>query len=327
MPLMKPLSFELLRLVADGEFHSGEVLAQQLGVSRASVWQALQPLEQQGLELFKVRGRGYCLSQPFDSLEKEEIFTYLKTSQLLTIHILDSIESTNVFLMQQAGVKNIHGQVAVAELQTEGKGRRGKPWHSGLGTGLTFSLGWQFERGAEFLSGLSLVIGVALVRAFSEYGIKNVSLKWPNDVLHHYRKFAGILTEVSGDALGPSTVVIGIGINIKLSDDIKNKIDQATTDIYSICDQLPKRNQLLAVILNHLSTALSDFSIGGFESFKKEWVQYHAYSDKSVRITLPDGSVEQGMVTGVHGNGALQIQGKNGIQHFNVGEISLKGNV
>ena len=229
---MLPLTLPILRLLSDGEFHSGEVLAAQLGVSRASIWNALRDIELWGIELYKVRGRGYQMPIPIEWYEYEKIAPHLaRQAEQLQLQILDVAESTNSLLLKSIVQGEGHGRCLVVEMQTHGRGRRGRSWQSALGGSLSFSVLWQFNVGVSQLSGLSLAVGVALARALRELGVSDIQLKWPNDVLHGYHKLGGVLIELQGDALGPSATVVGVGLNYRLSAHVKNRIDQAVIGI------------------------------------------------------------------------------------------------
>ena len=330
-PALKPLAFSVLRLLSDGEFHSGVAIAQKLGVSRASVSNALRGLDEVGVAVHKVHGRGYRLPEPVQWLQRDTILKHLgKEAKTFHLEVLDTAASTNSLLLQKTAMAG-NGRngahvvpVLAVELQTGGRGRRGRQWHSGLGDGLTFSLLWRFQQGAGFLSGLSLAVGVAIARALASAGIQGTALKWPNDVLFHYRKLAGILIELQGDMLGPTVAVIGIGINLKLSDNIKAHIDQGVTDVYSITGEMPDRNQLLALLLTELATVLREFEREGFAPFRKEWVRHHGYENKAVTLRLPDGSSHKGVVHGVAEDGSLRLKTVAGNLDFNGGEITLR---
>jgi BirA family biotin operon repressor/biotin-[acetyl-CoA-carboxylase] ligase len=322
---MKPLTFAVLRLLADGEFHSGEDLAHKLDISRATIWNALKEADGAGLALYKIRGRGYRLAEPLQWLDRTKIIAVLGAqANRFNIELMDCADSTNTLLMQKAALGAVHGSVLAAELQTHGRGRRGRSWHANLGGALTFSLLWRFNHGVGFLSGLSLAVGVALLRALKSLGVNGTALKWPNDILHHYRKLAGILIEVQGDVLGPSFAVIGIGINLKLSEQIRNLIGQPATDLYSITGILPERNQALGCMLAHLAQVLDIFAERGFGGLRTEWVKHHIYHNKKVRITLPDHATEEGTVTGVDDAGALLLKTRGGGHRYSAGEISLR---
>ena len=121
-----------------------------------------------------------------------------------------------------------------AEWQTAGRGRRGKAWTAVAGGSLTFSLGWRYEQGAGFLAGLSLAVGVAVVKALEAEGLAGVELKWPNDLVHRHLKVGGILVELNGDALGPSTVVVGVGLNVRLPAEVRRNIEQPVSDLTTV---------------------------------------------------------------------------------------------
>ena len=328
----KPLTFALLRLLVDGEFHSGEVLAKSLGVSRASVSNALHGMEQYGLTLYSVRGRGYCLINPPQWLDAALMNTHLAADAVdFHIEILDSAISSNTLLLQRAGQGAPTGSVLAVEWQSGGRGRLGRPWHSGLGNALTFSLLWRFDCGLSGLSGLSLATGVALIRALHALGISGAQLKWPNDVLGAGGKIAGILIEAQGDMLGPSAVVIGIGMNLTLPQQVLQHIDQPVSDLSQLTDALPQRNVLLTSVLRELVGVLREFSVSGFAGLSAEWESYHLYQNRPVQLLLPDGKTIQGIVRGVNQEGALSVEVKSAasaeteMRIFHAGEISLRG--
>ncbi|MEI8385668.1 MAG: biotin--[acetyl-CoA-carboxylase] ligase [Nitrosomonadaceae bacterium] len=326
---MKSLTFPVLRLLNDGEFHSGVTIARDLGVSRASVSLALRGVEEFGLVVNKVHGRGYRLPEGLQWLDRELILTHLgQEARAFHLEILDTVESTNSLLLQRSSIKKNAGELSIAvlatELQTGGRGRRGREWHSGLGDGLTFSLVWRFQQGANLLSGLSLAVGVAIARVLRSSGVEDAALKWPNDVLIDGRKIAGILIELQGDMLGPTTAVIGIGINLKLSDSVKDRIDQSATDLYSVNGKTPDRNHLMAALLLELTRVLKDFECHGFAPFREEWVRYHAFENQSVQLQMPDGSLQEGLVRGVGEDGSLILSTPLGDRIYNGGEISLR---
>lgn len=323
---MKSLSFAILRQLSDGEFHSGADIASLSGVSRSSVWQALKPLNSAGIEVFRVPGRGYRLREPIEWLDHQALSSALSgQASIFNLEILDQVDSTNRKLLQQSALGAPHGSCVAAEMQTAGRGRRGREWFAGIGGGVTFSLLWRFEQGAGFLSGLSLAVGVALVRALHAADVPGIMLKWPNDVLFQYRKLAGILIEMQGDVSGPCAVVIGIGLNLKLSETVLDCIDQPAVDVYSITRQLPQRNRMMALILTHLADVLSAFAQQGFSGLREEWKSYHAYQGKRVRILMPDGMQLEGVLLDVADDGALLLETPRGQRRFTAGEISLRG--
>ncbi|PCI58527.1 MAG: biotin--[acetyl-CoA-carboxylase] ligase [Methylophilaceae bacterium] len=322
---MNTLTFPILHQLADGKFHSGEALAQQFNVTRVTIWNAVQHAQGLGIEVFSVRGRGYKLPNAITLLDKETILQAIgEHRSWFNLTVLDEVVSTNTHLMQAAAKGAPHVSCVAAHVQTNGRGRRGRTWVSHLGASLTFSLLWRFDCGAAALSGLSLTIGVALMRALEELGVESAQLKWPNDVLVNNKKLAGILIDLQGDMDGPSAAVIGVGINFKLSEQALNQIDQPAVDISRASDVEINQSQLLGVVLKHFAEVLRHFEEHGFMGVRDEWLRYHAYQNKAVRLLLPDGRDIEGEVTGIAEDGILLVETAFGLQRFSAGEISLR---
>jgi BirA family transcriptional regulator, biotin operon repressor / biotin---[acetyl-CoA-carboxylase] ligase len=322
--LMSQFTFPILNLLADGQFHSGEALAQRFKVTRATIWNAIQHAESLGVEIFSVRGRGYKLPQAIELLNKNTVLHAVGEQRAwFNLQILDEVTSTNTYLMQQKSAA--HATCVAAHIQTHGKGRRGRAWVSQLGASLTFSLLWRFQCGAAALSGLSLAVGVALIRAFNSLGVNNVQLKWPNDVLVDSKKLAGILIELQGDLEGPSAAVIGVGINLNLPKNVLQSIDQPAIDLANTTANKIDQSVLLGTILKHLADILSTFESRGFIGLQAEWVGYHAYQNKPVKMLLPNGTEVIGTVKNVADDGILLVETPLGLQRFSAGEISLRG--
>jgi len=322
---VKPWQFKVLRRLADGEFHSGAALANALGKSRASIWLAIREIENAGIEVFKVRGRGYRLAQPLSLLDRDDIVRQLGAdARAFTLEIMDGVSSTNTLAMERAARGAPADLVIAAEWQEAGRGRMGRDWHAGIGGALTFSLLRRFPQGAASLAGLSLAVGVALMRAFKTLGVEKAGLKWPNDVLWRGGKLAGILIEVQGDMLGPSAVVIGIGVNVRLSQAVRDRIDQAAGDLETACGRPLDRNQVLALLLRELRHALDTFAGAGLAPFRDDWHRYHVHQDRMVTVMLPDARREHGYARGVAEDGALMIETPSGLRRYHSGEISLR---
>jgi len=184
----------LARCLADGQWHGGEELARMFGVTRSAIWYTLA----QRTEVEKSH-RGYRLKRPISFLDRDTIQSLAKAS-FFDLDVQDMVTSTNTLLLQE-GLK-AHKKALAAEWQSQGRGRLGRPWLQNLGEGLMFSVGFRFDKGLALLSGLSLVIGVAIHRALKEEGI-TVGLKWPNDLLSEEGKIGGILVETRRRAPRP----------------------------------------------------------------------------------------------------------------------------
>ena len=322
---MKQLAYRVLHCLASGAFQSGEGLAQALGISRGSVWNAVRELEQAGLEIYRVRGRGYRLQQPVSLLDPAEVERLLGArSRHYSIEVVASVGSTNTLALERARAHAPSGKLIAAEWQTNGRGRLGRAWHADVAGALTFSLVWRFSQGAAFLSGLSLAVGVALVRAVKKAGVADAKLKWPNDLAWKGRKLAGILIEMQGDTLGPTCAVIGIGVNVRLSKAVRRHIDQAAADLESACGRTVDRNALLAAILRELAPVLETFERHGFAPLRAAWQRHHAWQGREVTVRLPDGRKESGVAHGVDDEGALLVAVPGGTRRYHSGEVSLR---
>ncbi len=322
---MNTMAFQTLRALADGAFHSGEDIARGLGVTRSAVWYGIRDITGAGLAIESVRGRGYRLAHPVSLLDAAQIRRALGGgATALTVEISDTVDSTNTQLMRCAAQGAPSGLVLAAEAQTAGRGRRGRVWHSGIGSTLTFSLLWRFALGARELAGLSLAVGVALARALRAAGAPAAQLKWPNDVVLPAGKLAGILIETQGDVLGPSAVVIGVGVNVRPDPRVSAVVDQNMADLETAVGAPLDRNALLARMLAELATVLEQFAREGFDPLRAEWQRLHAHQNQIVQLTLPDGQAVTGMARGAADDGALLLETAGGVGRYHSGEVSLR---
>ena len=169
--VMSDLQGKILKILENGEFHSGESLGRQLSVSRTAIWKQLQKLEALGLPLESLKGVGYRLPDSFELLSKIAIIKHIveRHSEVPSeLEIFHSIDSTNRYARERAEQDDISGAVVLAENQTAGRGRRGKTWVSPFGANIYMSLVWDFYQGAESLQGLSLAVGVCVRRALAD---------------------------------------------------------------------------------------------------------------------------------------------------------------
>jgi BirA family biotin operon repressor/biotin-[acetyl-CoA-carboxylase] ligase len=257
-------------------------------------------------------------------LQRDAIVAGLGTAAELTVEVVDTIDSTNSELSRRAVRHDIHRHVLAAERQTAGRGRRGRAWTTVGGGSITFSLGWRFEQGGGYLSGLTLAVGLAVARALEGMGFKGIELKWPNDLVHRRAKLGGILVELSGDALGPSLAIIGVGLNVQLPVATRRRIGQAATDLASTARRRAiDRNQVLGGILRELSVVLEAFAAQGFAPLRADWQRRHALQRKPVEVRLPDGGIARGEVVGVDAEGALVVDNRGQRLRFLSGEVSL----
>ena len=323
---MSALTFQALRRLADGRFHSGEDIARALKRSRATLSQALKCAPEFGVELFSVPGKGYRLAEPIEFLDAGAIAARLRVrGARVHLEVVDAIDSTSTQLLERAAAGAPSGTCLAAEWQSSGRGRRGRTWVSSLGGSLTFSLLWRFERGAGHLGGLSLAVGEAVARALSECGVERVQVKWPNDVVADFRKLAGILVETSGEMQGPSVAVIGVGVNYRLGERVLDLIDQPVTDVAQCSPAAASRSELLARLLENLAASLQDFERRGFAASRDAWRALHAYQGRRVRVVPVREAAFDAEVVDVAPDGALVVATADGrTVNLSSAEISLR---
>jgi BirA family biotin operon repressor/biotin-[acetyl-CoA-carboxylase] ligase len=319
---------KILKILADGAFHSGTDIGRRLHVTRAAISKAVKALAADGVEIHRVTGRGYRLEAPFQPLDRTRILRALDDLGFKwpgKLEVLEQVDSTNLELLRQAQAGAAGGRVCVAEAQTEGRGRRGRSWSATPYRNILFSIAWRFDSGSAFLGGLSLAAGVAVLRALRAFGVEDAALKWPNDIVWQGRKLAGLLIDVRGEAAGPLLAVVGLGLNVQLDARDAERIDQPWVDLAEITGQVVDRNRLVALLIGDLVGVLRQFEAKGLASFKDEWQRYHYYSNKRVGLVRADAPTLYGTVAGVDEQGALLLRDARGrMQAFHSGEISVR---
>ena len=238
-----------------------------MGVSRSAVWKQLQHTESElNLVIHKVRGRGYQLAVPLTLLESEVIHEHGRGDHWpLWIH--ETIDSTNAEALRLIARGESAPFLVLAEQQTAGRGRRGRQWVSPFAENLYYSLVLRVEGGMRQLEGLSLVVGLAVMRTLQVFGLDAAGLKWPNDVLVGERKIAGILLELVGDPADVCHVVLGIGINVNMQSN--DRVDQQWTSMKREVGGSIDRNRLVAQLNQQLQHELARHRRYGFAAFGK----------------------------------------------------------
>ncbi|MGB0360678.1 MAG: bifunctional biotin--[acetyl-CoA-carboxylase] ligase/biotin operon repressor BirA [Endozoicomonas sp.] len=319
----------LLNLLVDGNFHSGEELGESLGVSRAAVWKKIKSLESLGLCLDSVKGRGYRLHPGVELLNRDAIVAHLdnRIAESVEIHTVLETKSTNDLVREiTVDHPNIKA-VCLAEYQSGSRGRRGRAWSNPFGSNICLSLRWFINEGMASLEGLSLAVGLSVVKALESCGASCLKLKWPNDVLWQsesgYQKLSGILLEVHGDPTGECEVIIGIGINVTLTKKQLENIGQPAVDMTRICGRPVSRNKIVAAVISQLSNVLDGFGQRGFSVYKAQWLSYDAFAGRKIMLDV-SGKQVSGIACGINAQGALLLENANGLLTFSGGEVSLR---
>ncbi|MBB1271364.1 bifunctional biotin--[acetyl-CoA-carboxylase] ligase/biotin operon repressor BirA [Psychromonas sp. SR45-3] len=310
---------KLLTLLADGEFHSGEKIGELLGVSRTSVNNYIKALQEIGLDIYKITGKGYCSATPLALLDQQAIKL---VSGAEHVHVEQILESTNQYLLDKIPSLD-NGQTCIAEYQTAGRGRRGREWISPFASHLYFSMYWRLDAGIEKASGLSLLVGIATVNALEKLGIQGVGLKWPNDLYYQGKKLAGILIELNAQASDVCHTVIGIGINVRMPAAQGKLIDQPWIDLNSISTQPVDRNKLSGLLIKELHTLLDAYEETGLAPFLARWFELDCFINQQVNLLVAD-KVQKGICRGINDQGALLLEIDEQVKAYIGGEISLR---
>ena len=310
---------KLLTILADGGFHSGSALGAELGISRAGVWKRLQRLASEfGLEVQSVPGKGYRLAYPLSLLQLDALQAAFSS---LPVFVYDSIGSTND-QAKKLLAENPAPFVVLAEHQASGRGRRGRAWSSPFAQNLYLSFVWPVAQGMAQVDGLSLVVGLAVVRAIERVIQCDAKLKWPNDVLINDHKVAGILLELVGDPADLCSVIIGIGVNLNMMGDHPS-IEQQWTSLFKETGQQIDRTAFAQVVLEELQAYLDRQRVEGFSSLKDEWLSVHGWQGRYAKLSSVAGDVE-GRIIGIGDKGELCLRVDGQERLFIGGELSLR---
>jgi BirA family biotin operon repressor/biotin-[acetyl-CoA-carboxylase] ligase len=237
----------------------------------------------------------------------------------IDVEVVAETGSTNADLM--ARLPSLQAPLLrVAEMQTAGRGRAGRVWHSAAGAALTFSLAWRFQRPLAALAGLPLALGVALADGLATLNVET-RLKWPNDILKDGAKLAGILIETAPAPGGGVWAVIGVGINIALPEALNAQIGREAADLPALRKD---RNRVMAVLLDELARVLQQFDRNGFAPFRKRWNSLHGYAGQAVVILDQGRILHEGRAGGVDDNGRLLLDTDAGQVAITAGDVSLR---
>lgn len=316
---------DLLALLADGAFHSGTALGDRLGVSRAAVNKAVQALIEAGVEIHSIPGRGYRLDEPFTPLSGDTIRALLRVHGIeLELEVLEATDSTSQHLLRAPAGEVRGARACLAEMQSAGRGRRGRGWVATPFHNMLLSVGWRFESGPAALAGLSLAAGVAVLRALEAFGVARAGLKWPNDILIDGRKLAGLLVDLRGEAAGPSFAVLGLGLNVHIAAAEAAQIDQPWASLREWLPAPVDRNRLAALLFGELAAMLAEFERSGFAAFRAAWERRHVFAGQTVRVRQAHGDAV-GVVVGIDEHGALQLREASGaVRTLHSGDVSLR---
>ena len=233
------------------------------------------------------------------------------------VQALAHCTSTNSLLLARGAA---HPVLLAADEQSAGRGRRGRRWHSPAGAGVLFSLALPLARPVRELAGLSIVAGLAAVRALRTLGAAEVGLRWPNDLLVRGAKLGGILVETRAQGKG-CLAVVGVGVNHRAVPGFGTRLRRRVAALDALLRPLPERNDVIGAIGRELLAALRAFDASGFEAFRADWPALDAYAGQRLRVRLEDGRTVAGTAAGVAPDGALQLRTRRGLRTVRNGRV------
>ena len=297
------------------------------GHVKASEWPSDLPgaIAHLGLEIDLKAGR-LSVREPIIELDILYLRNALtKAEPSLNVRYSRIVSSTNTMLVDSYSKGDSSDSLFLCEFQDEGRGRRGKTWRSPYASTIMFSLGMRIRKSQKSFKGLSCAVGLSIAKTLINLGISNVSVKWPNDVYIDGRKVCGILVELVSINSDNSAVVIGVGLNYRLTNEYIDLINKPSTDLLSQGIQ-KSRSQVLRCIVEKLCEDFRKFTENGFSVLKDDFNGIHWLADRLVEISQVAGTVNSGIVSGVNDEGELLLREGDQEVPIIAGEISLIGN-
>ncbi|MCF6766311.1 biotin--[acetyl-CoA-carboxylase] ligase [Thiotrichales bacterium 19S3-7] len=326
---MKQTSTTLIQfcnLLSDLEIHDGNEIGEKLNVSRTAIWKYVKKLQNYGIEIASIKSKGYQFKNPLLLIDKYRIHQAINT--IKTIHIYECLDSTNDYLSALKTTATDLPIICIAEKQTKGKGRFGKPWYAPFGDNIYLSIAVAPEIDITQLSGLALAVGIGIIQAVETICQlpKQLKLKWPNDIFYENKKLGGILIEAQAEANGQCRLVIGIGININMQCDSQaNKsITQPWSSIYQASQIYQDRNPLIISMIQHTLKVIETYQLNGLTPFLPQWHKRDLLFNQTVDIVSGKHSYH-GIAKGINEHGHLKLElNDNNTKIFASGEASIK---
>jgi BirA family biotin operon repressor/biotin-[acetyl-CoA-carboxylase] ligase len=321
----------LLRALAPGVPVSGEALGRELGISRAAVWKAVHRLTALGVAIEALPGRGYRIAEPLTLLTADAVRHALPAAvaaRISVLEVLPEADSTNARVLA-AGRPVGELVVCLAEYQSAGRGRRGRRWLAPPGGGICLTVGGRLAAAPSDYASLPAAVGVACAAALEALGVTGIGLKWPNDLLLGEAKLGGILIELRGEANGPATIAVGLGLNVRLGATARAEIVAAgglpPADLASASGGVtPDRNALAGALITAIAGCIERAPAGLSDAVLAGWRQRDALQGRRVRID-DAGPGRTGIARGLDRSGALLLDAEDGSrQRVTAGEVTLR---
>lgn len=298
------------------QFISGEVLSQICNCTRTAVWKHIEELRQEGYVFEAVRKSGYRLLSSPDSLSAEEVMASMKTERIgKNVIAFDSVVSTQLLAHEAARKGAPEGTLVVADQQTGGKGRLGRPWHSPKGTGIWMSLILRPSIPLPKTPQMTLLTAVAVAKTIEqEIGI-DAKIKWPNDIFVNGKKVCGILTELHAEADRVIYLVIGPGINVNTSEsDFPDYLKDVGTSLKIASGREVRRAAFIQSFCLEFERLYDLYLQEGFASIKEQWEKQSMSLGKQVTMRTVQQTI-QGKAIGLDEEGVLLLEDLDGVVH------------
>ncbi|BCJ85423.1 biotin--[acetyl-CoA-carboxylase] ligase [Effusibacillus dendaii] len=320
---MKERILQLLR-THQTDYISGEEICKQFSVSRTAIWKHIKELQDEGYPIDAVRNKGYKLLALPDLVTAAEIREGLMTERMgQKILSLKTVDSTNVLAAKMADEGASEGMLVISDMQTGGKGRRGKSWFSPSGTGIWMSLVLRPKLSFSQAPQLTLVAAVAVSQAISQHMGKKAGIKWPNDILLDDKKCCGILTEMNIRSEEIDYVILGIGLNVnQTADDFPEELRSTATSLRIYSGTPYKRASVVQSILERFETLYDSYvKQGSFATIREQWKAQSVTIGKRVSAYLAEGIIT-GTAVDIDDVGALILETENGQRKVYSADIS-----
>ena len=294
-----------------------------LGLSRDEIGALAEVARARGINIDDT-GAGLRLASSdlslYDRANVRRAIDGVAPGTLARLDLLTEVDSTNAYLAA-GGAAFAAPTVCLAEFQTAGRGRRGRVWQGTYGASVLASIYWRFPQ-ATSLEGLSLCVGVAVIRALQALGASHLALKWPNDVYGNGAKLAGILIESASRSGGWDTVT-GIGLNVSENPDMFSSVEQAWTSLNRLLPEPKARDAIAGCLIGHVLQGLSDYAVTGLAPVHAAWPEVDLTAGCKVRVTSGTHTAI-GVARGIDARGALRVETEQGVQAFHSAEVSLR---
>lgn len=318
---------DFIPLLASDAYHTAQQLSARLQISTKKLADFALQAQASGVQIDFSQEKGYRLKSPLDLIDPTKILEMLTpevTTRLESHTYLRSVTSTNELALRQACPADGKFSFVTTEMQTAGRGRRGRKWQSPFAANIYLSIIWPLRSEISQASTLSPYLALEVVELLNDLSIPKLGLKWPNDVFCANKKMSGLLIESVYKSQNKMQLVIGLGINVGMSIEQSVNIDQNWTDIKSQCPEWSlNRSEFIAHLINTLVTALVLFENEGVLDLKNRWRRWDITYNKAVNLSAQDEDIK-GVAKGVNEDGNLLLEVNGQQQKIIVGDVSLR---